>query len=284
VWPDRLIVDGETVVRGIVEATPSADHVRHVILGAEIDVPPSEYGRVERATGMPSIAKFLNALDRWVAAYAARGPRGSASGHPLPSVRNVRGFSGDERRRTMTLTNILVPLDGSELAEAALATAIDILSEQPATTLILLGRPRHVRHRRLIRWRRGLAWSGRRKRISMELPPVLRECGITRVKTSVWYGPAAPTIVEAAEAERADLIIISSHGRGGIGRLIFVLWQSRCCTAPGSRYCWCVTAERHCCPFGERWKPVQQVAREQVVTPALVMSACAFVKPVENRR
>jgi nucleotide-binding universal stress UspA family protein len=41
------------------------------------------------------------------------------------------------------------------------------------------------------------------------------------VKTSVWYGPAAPTIVEAAEAERADLIIISSHGRGGIGRLIF---------------------------------------------------------------
>src|SRR5262249_20384911 len=49
----------------------------------------------------------------------------------------------------------------------------------------------------------------------------LRECGITRVRTAVWYGPAAPTIVEAASAEKADLIIMTSHGRGGAGRLIF---------------------------------------------------------------
>lgn len=121
----------------------------------------------------------------------------------------------------MTLTKILVPLDGSELAEAALATAIDILSEQPATTLILLraaeARPSSpsdpmATRARLVReaeaYLNGVAAG-------------LRECGITRVKTTVWYGPAAPTIVEAAEAEKADLIIISSHGRGGIGRLIF---------------------------------------------------------------
>jgi len=74
VWPDRLIVDGETVVRGIVEATSSVDHVRHVLLGAEIDVPPSEYGRRRASDWNALIAKFLNALDRWVAAYAARGP------------------------------------------------------------------------------------------------------------------------------------------------------------------------------------------------------------------
>jgi nucleotide-binding universal stress UspA family protein len=49
----------------------------------------------------------------------------------------------------------------------------------------------------------------------------LRECGITRVKTTVWDGPAAPTIVEAAEVEKADLIVLSSHGRGGVGPLIF---------------------------------------------------------------
>jgi nucleotide-binding universal stress UspA family protein len=41
------------------------------------------------------------------------------------------------------------------------------------------------------------------------------------VHTAVWYGPAAPTIVEAAAAEKVDLIIMTSHGRGGIGRLIF---------------------------------------------------------------
>jgi|RhiMethySRZTD1v2_1073278.scaffolds.fasta_scaffold02523_21 biotin-(acetyl-CoA carboxylase) ligase len=74
VWPDRLIVDGETVVRGIVEATSSVDHVRHVILGAEIDVPLPECGRRRAIDRNALIAKFLNALDRWVAAYAARGP------------------------------------------------------------------------------------------------------------------------------------------------------------------------------------------------------------------
>src|SRR5215831_17300569 len=39
---------------------------------------------------------------------------------------------------TMTMEKILVPLDGSDLAEAALETAIDILKEHPATTLLLL--------------------------------------------------------------------------------------------------------------------------------------------------
>src|SRR5262249_26693610 len=38
----------------------------------------------------------------------------------------------------MTIAKIMVPLDGSDLAEAALETAIDILREHPATTLLLL--------------------------------------------------------------------------------------------------------------------------------------------------
>jgi hypothetical protein len=41
------------------------------------------------------------------------------------------------------------------------------------------------------------------------------------VRAAVWCGPAAPTIVEAASAEKVDLIIMTSHGHGGIGRLIF---------------------------------------------------------------
>jgi nucleotide-binding universal stress UspA family protein len=40
------------------------------------------------------------------------------------------------------------------------------------------------------------------------------------VETSVWYGPAAPAIVDAARLRRADLIVMSSHGRSGLGRLI----------------------------------------------------------------
>jgi nucleotide-binding universal stress UspA family protein len=131
----------------------------------------------------------------------------------------------DERRErreggAMAIERILVPLDGSDLAEAALETAIDILTEHPATTLLLLraadsappsedpmsDKARSVREAES--YLNGVAAG-------------LRECGITRVRTTVWYGPAAPTIVEAATAEKADLIIMTSHGSGGIGRLIF---------------------------------------------------------------
>ena len=44
--------------------------------------------------------------------------------------------------------------------------------------------------------------------------------GVTNVQTSVWYGPAAPTIVDAAQLWKADLVVMTTHGRSGVGRLI----------------------------------------------------------------
>ena len=49
----------------------------------------------------------------------------------------------------MAIEKILVPLDGSDLAEAALETAVDILNEEPARILVLLRAaesPRPSRH------------------------------------------------------------------------------------------------------------------------------------------
>jgi nucleotide-binding universal stress UspA family protein len=46
------------------------------------------------------------------------------------------------------------------------------------------------------------------------------QSGIATVDTSVWYGPAAEAIVEAAHFRKADLIVMSSHGRSGLGRLV----------------------------------------------------------------
>lgn len=121
----------------------------------------------------------------------------------------------------MTIEKVLVPLDGSDLAEAALETAIDILTEHPATTLLLVRAAEAMRPP-------GSSPADDKLHAVREaecylngVAAGLRECGITRVHTAVWYGPAAPTIVEAAAAEKVDLIIMTSHGRGGIGRLIF---------------------------------------------------------------
>jgi nucleotide-binding universal stress UspA family protein len=121
----------------------------------------------------------------------------------------------------MTMEKILIPLDGSDLAEAALETAIDILKEQPATTLLLVRAAETPRPS-------GADSATAKDRAVREAESYLngvvaglRECGITRVRAAVWYGPAAPTIVEAAAVEKVDLIIMTSHGRGGIGRMIF---------------------------------------------------------------
>jgi nucleotide-binding universal stress UspA family protein len=121
----------------------------------------------------------------------------------------------------MAIERILVPLDGSDLAEAALETALELVSEQPAAMVVLLRAAeaptptavdRMEERARLIReaeiYLHGVAAG-------------LREAGVSRVKTCVWYGPAAPTIVEVAESEQANIIVMTSHGHGGLGRMIF---------------------------------------------------------------
>ena len=40
------------------------------------------------------------------------------------------------------------------------------------------------------------------------------------METSVWYGPAAYAIVEAARIRKVDQIVMTTHGRSGLGRLL----------------------------------------------------------------
>ena len=119
----------------------------------------------------------------------------------------------------MNVRKILVPLDGSPLAEAALRTAVDMARESPGPSIVLL------------RAAEALAFAGRDP-IEAQVAVVreaedylehvaasVREQGVTNVTTSVWYGPPAPAIVEAAEVVHADVIVMSTHGRSGLGRL-----------------------------------------------------------------
>src|SRR5215831_492972 len=73
-WPDQVTIDGETVASGVADIAPKGDRPSHVILGAEIDVPALEAHRGASIDWNVAISAFLNALDRWTADYAARGP------------------------------------------------------------------------------------------------------------------------------------------------------------------------------------------------------------------
>jgi nucleotide-binding universal stress UspA family protein len=120
----------------------------------------------------------------------------------------------------MKLAKVLVPLDGSALAESALPTAIDLLGGEPTATLQLL---RAAEAPTML----GSDPIESQVRVVREAEDYLEAVaarlkggGVKGVKTSVWYGPPAPAIVEAARVGKVDMIVMSTHGRTGLGRLV----------------------------------------------------------------
>jgi nucleotide-binding universal stress UspA family protein len=119
----------------------------------------------------------------------------------------------------MKLGTILVPLDGSSLAEAALPKALG-LAEVAGARLLLL---RAAQAPTLP----GADFMEAQVRVVSEAESYLAqvqerltcETGVT-VETSVWYGPAADAIVEAARIRKVDQIVMTTHGRSGLGRLL----------------------------------------------------------------
>ena len=120
----------------------------------------------------------------------------------------------------MRTGKILIPLDGSAMAEAAIAEACQLVQS---------GSSRLV----LVRAASALSLPGT-DLIDMQLSAVreaeeylaalkdrLERQGGRSIETHVWYGPAASAIVEAARRHDVDLIVMSTHGRSGLGRLVF---------------------------------------------------------------
>src|SRR5262249_11402049 len=119
----------------------------------------------------------------------------------------------------MKLNRILVPLDGSSLAEAALATAIELVGDGSATLMLLRAAEAHTLP--------GVDPTEAQVEVVREAEGYLdrvatgmKAQGAKNVEAGVWYGPAASAIVEAARLRKVDLIVMSTHGRSGLGRLI----------------------------------------------------------------
>jgi nucleotide-binding universal stress UspA family protein len=55
--------------------------------------------------------------------------------------------------------------------------------------------------------------------LAQELVGRGRQLGVV-VRSLVWQGEPGPAILEAADAEDVDLIVVGSHGRGAVGRLL----------------------------------------------------------------
>lgn len=114
---------------------------------------------------------------------------------------------------------IMVPLDGSALAEQALPSA-ELLATRTKAQIIVL-RAAYARSFP------GVDPTEAQVRIVREAEEYvekvaghLRERGLS-VDTAVPYGTAGEAIVEAAERRGADLIVMTTHGRSGLGRWVY---------------------------------------------------------------
>ena len=118
----------------------------------------------------------------------------------------------------MEFKRMLVPLDGSPLAETALTEAVDVAKRWGGSLVLLRAVEAHTLTGDPVEAQVHVVREAEDYLTAVKAR-VANE-GLTRVETSVWYGPAADAIAEAAVFRKVDLIVMSTHGRTGLGRLV----------------------------------------------------------------
>lgn len=118
----------------------------------------------------------------------------------------------------MSFDRILVPLDGSPLAEAALPKARALAGAHATVTLLRAAEARTFPG--VDPTEAQISAVEEAEGYLARVLDQLRQDGFANAETTVWYGPAAAAIVEAAHMRKFDLIVMTTHGRSGLGRLI----------------------------------------------------------------
>lgn len=136
------------------------------------------------------------------------------------------------------LRHILLPLDGSQLAEEAIESARAILPQGASITLLTaLSMPENWLYGAdplivFSDYRRTLDQMEEAAKAYLErIADELRSEGF-QVQTLTKYGQAAPAIMDTAASLKVDAIIMSTHGRSGISRWLFGSITNKVLTAP----------------------------------------------------
>jgi len=213
--PARHYLDGVTA-----DLTAAGLSVEQCILPATDDV----------SAQITSTAAALNASFILLATHGRTGVRrlvlGSVAGEvartaPCP-VLVIRATPAGAAVESGALRRILLPLDGSPLAEQALAPAVELARATSATLDLARVEP----------W----AWQLQRASVEVYYPPdfdsALEQAAdeyLARVRAAVspdvttechvLRGDAAGTITAHAEEVGADLVVMSTRGRSGLARM-----------------------------------------------------------------
>lgn len=121
--------------------------------------------------------------------------------------------------------HILVPLDGSELAELALAHAFSLaeLSQSDVTLLQVILPIDHVisdeEHLIYV----DQQWANQREFALTYLKKICKRDGPRNIKIhlAVEMGSPAETIIDYAHEKPIDLVVMATHGRSGLQRWVY---------------------------------------------------------------
>lgn len=124
--------------------------------------------------------------------------------------------------------HILVPLDGSPLAEAAIAPALALADKfgSKITLLRVAAQPYlptdglSASYAELISGLREQALADARAYLSAQQGS-LRQQGYNIQAQVTELEPVAEAILDVADADKIDMIVMSTHGRGGITRWVY---------------------------------------------------------------
>jgi nucleotide-binding universal stress UspA family protein len=124
---------------------------------------------------------------------------------------------------------IVIPLDGSELAEMALAPALALADKFDASLTLLrvvaaphaaLGTDADVAHDQLLDDIRGYVYEDCRTYLARQQARLTADGYDVQVRLAEGSAPAE-AIVRVTEELDAAIIIMSTHGRSGVSRIVF---------------------------------------------------------------
>jgi nucleotide-binding universal stress UspA family protein len=186
--------------------------------------PVETIAEVAREQGADLIAMATHGasgLARWTMGSVAEGVMQRAS-CPVLLVRVT-----EDAVPPSPLERILVPLDGSPVAEQALPHAVALATEKQAELILLRAVDPLTEHemRAIVRYRKErdvLLEQFRQEAIHYLTPhqQALEEEGL-RCRQRVIAAHAGEAILHVAAQEEADLVVMTTHGRSGIGKLVY---------------------------------------------------------------
>jgi nucleotide-binding universal stress UspA family protein len=136
--------------------------------------------------------------------------------HPVTALPALNAAAEPSRARA--IRRILLATDLSAASDVATAHAVELARDLQAELIVVsvIDPSTHQPDPALARLDQRRA---ARELAAQELVVSGRRAGVS-VQFLVWEGEPGPAIVEAAEAEEVDLVVVGSHGRNRVERMV----------------------------------------------------------------